>query len=177
MPVQMMPEAADRAQRWLRVEARRGDQTASAWLARGPHASERTILGLGDSEALISYRSAQYDLRQKHGFSIRLDEFMAGTDPGGTQKASFRSDVTVVPNTGPMRSTTISMNEPLEVAGVSLYQTSYQPELDHQGRPTGRFISVLTAATDPGRGAKYAGSALVVLGTILIFWFRPRRKE
>ncbi len=69
---------------------------------------------------------------------------------------------------------TVTMNEPLERAGVAIYQASYFPETDDQGNPTGRLGSVFTVARDPGRPYKYAGSALLVGGILLLYFLRKK---
>jgi cytochrome c biogenesis protein ResB len=88
--------------------------------------------------------------------------------------ASYASDVTVLPTTGEPWKAHISMNQPLHVNGVTLYQTQFMPETDDQGRPTGRHISVFTAAEDPGRFLKYLGGYVLVGGILLLYLSRPR---
>ena len=68
---------------------------------------------------------------------------------------------------------TISMNEPLTHRGYTFYQQEYRPDFDTKtGQPTGRFISTLQVATDPGWLVKYTGCALIVLGAFLQFYMR-----
>ncbi len=69
---------------------------------------------------------------------------------------------------------TITMNQPLEVGGVTVYQTSFEPERDKNDQPTGRQISVFTVAQDRGRWAKYLGSVLLVSGILLMYLMRRR---
>ena len=66
----------------------------------------------------------------------------------------------------------ISMNEPLKHGGFTFYQASY--EEDEMGKPT---RSILSVNYDPGRPLKYFGSFLIVLGTLLLFYFRRKRKK
>lgn len=61
------------------------------------------------------------------------------------------------------------MNEPLKHSGFTLYQTSYEPG---DPRP---ITSILSVNRDPGRGAKYLGSLLIVLGAIWLFAMKYRR--
>jgi len=58
------------------------------------------------------------------------------------------------------------MNEPLVHGRFRLYQSSFQ-EPAH-----GREVSVLTAAYDPGRGLKYAGSLMICAGIFIMFCLR-----
>jgi hypothetical protein len=69
----------------------------------------------------------------------------------------------------------ITMNAPLSIGGLTLYQTSFFPETTEDGQPTGRQISVFTVAADPGRWCKYCGSALLVGGILLMYLMRQRR--
>ena len=61
---------------------------------------------------------------------------------------------------------TIRMNEPLKMNGFYLYQSSYQ--LD----PKQGDISIFSAGYDPGRSAKYFGSLFLVLGMVIMYWFK-----
>ena len=101
-------------------------------------------------------------------FQIFLKKFTIGTDPGTTKAASYASEVTVKdPARGVDHTQLISMNEPLEYAGFTFYQASYQlPE----GQPP---ISVFSVNQDPGRWVKYLGSLLICLGATLMFYMNP----
>jgi len=68
----------------------------------------------------------------------------------------------------------ITMNQPLTLGGATLYQTSFFPETDDNGQPTGRQVSVFTVAADPGRWCKYIGSGLLVGGILLMYLMRSR---
>jgi hypothetical protein len=59
------------------------------------------------------------------------------------------------------------MNEPLKHKGYTFYQSSF--EEDKMGNPV---TSVLTVNYDPGRWLKYIGCLLIVLGSILLFYFK-----
>jgi hypothetical protein len=80
----------------------------------------------------------------------------------------------VLPPSVPETHALITMNEPLAVGGVTLYQSSFQPEMDADGQATGRQISVFTVAQDRGRLCKYLGSALLVGGILLMYFMRRR---
>jgi hypothetical protein len=177
LPLRMLPEKAEQATRWIRVEARRGGASASAWMARAPHPAAHQSLRVGGSEVLLSYQQDFYDLRERHGFAVRLERFTAGTDPGGMMKASYASDVSIIEARGSATAATtahISMNRRLDHNGVTFFQTSYYPETDTTGQPTGRQVSVLTAATDPGRFWKWLGSVLIVAGTVILYLIAGR---
>ena len=172
-PMTMRPERKDRSTRWVEVEVAKDGKAARTWLSRG---SRQSVTLEGYGPILLSYQQAIFDLKQERGFSIRLDRFDEGKDPGGMMSASYASDVTVVPVSGEPWKAHISMNEPLHVGSVTLYQTQFMPEMDDQGRPTGRSVSVFTAAEDPGRFLKYLGGYILVGGILLLYLWRPRRK-
>jgi len=169
-PVDMQPGKQDRAMRWARFRFRDGAETVERWF----HRDEVAAVTLGTRTLFASYRRAVHDLREEHGFSVRLERFHEGKDPGGMRSASFKSDVTILPAGADPYAATITMNEPLQHGGVTLYQTAFRPEVDGQGRPTGRQLSVFTAATDPGRVAKYLGSLLLVAGIVMLYLMRRR---
>ncbi len=96
-------------------------------------------------------------------FPLKLKEFRMGTYEGTERASSYESEVSV-PEIGDV---VISMNEPLHHHGFTFYQSSF--EKDEQGKPT---ISVLSVNRDPGRWIKYIGSMLMVLGSVLLFYFK-----
>jgi hypothetical protein len=113
-------------------------------------------------------------------FQIQLNKFTMGTDPGTTKAATYESRVTVKdPLKGTDKEALISMNEPLQYGGYTFYQASYQME---EGRPP---VSIFSVNLDPGRPVKYAGSLVMIIGIIVMFWWNPhyfgkilgRRKE
>lgn len=167
-PVAMMPGKQDRAYRWARFRFSDGTATSERWMQRG----EMSAVELGDRRLFASFRRAVYDLRERNGFAVRLERFDEGKDPGGVRSASFSSEVTVLPAGEDPYPALITMNEPLHHGGVTLYQTAFRPEVDEQGRPTGRQVSIFTAATDPGRIPKYLGSLLLVCGIAMLYLMR-----
>ncbi len=106
------------------------------------------------------------------GFSLRLLKFIHGLNPGRMGDASFASQVRLTDRArGVDEERKISMNDPLEYGKFTFYQSSYQEVGD------GKYVSVLTAASDPGRAMKYGGSLLICLGilvTICTSSFAPR---
>lgn len=110
---------------------------------------------------ILTFGNTRLDL----GFDLGLKDFKVGRYQGTMRAASYESLVTV-PGVGEHL---ISMNEPLKHQGYTFYQASFQE--DEQGRP---IVSVLSVNRDPGRWIKYLGSALIVLGTIHLFYFKRR---
>ncbi|MGE3682961.1 MAG: cytochrome c biogenesis protein ResB [Bdellovibrionales bacterium] len=116
-------------------------------------------LYLDDRAYYISYAHRQLEL----GFPLRLKNFRVGTYQGTERAASYESEVEV-PGQGTVL---VSMNEPLKHEGYTFYQASFQR--DEQGRPV---VSILSVNYDPGRWLKYLGSLLIVLGSIMLFYFK-----
>lgn len=114
---------------------------------------------LSDRMYIVSYGNRQLEL----SFPMRLKDFRVGKYEGTERAASYESDV-IVPGRDPVL---ISMNEPLHFEGFTFYQASF--EKDEQGNPT---TSVLSVNFDPGRWIKYIGSMLMVLGSVLLFYFK-----
>ena len=192
------PRQRERLGRWLRLMVRQGELSGEGWIQRGQRRSLTLTGANGQSaEVLLGYGRASYDLAGKNGFSVRLDRFDHGKDPGGMMSASYSSEVALIHADGKEEKHLITMNEPLQwhgdqassasvarpylatlwpnSSGLTLYQTSFFPESDAQGRPTGRDGSVFTVATDPGRALKYLGSAILVAGILILYWQRRSR--
>lgn len=100
-------------------------------------------------------------------FSMNLERFRIDFHPGTQDPAEYSSLVKV----GQQDPVVISMNEPLEHGGFTFYQASYEPA---EPRPV---TSILSVNRDPGRAAKYFGSLLIVLGSILLFAAKSVRKK
>jgi len=120
--------------------------------------------------------SVAYDVDRKPlNFQLKLVDFDRLFDPGTEQPSRFVSKVLMTDEDEGIKETpiTIAMNSPLTHRGYTFYQSSYQPEFDPRtNEETGRFISILQVATDPGRPIKYFGCALVVAGAFVQFYMR-----
>ncbi len=128
------------------------------WL--GLNSAQR--LYLEDKVYFISYGNRRIEL----SFPLKLNKFTVGTYQGTMKAASYESEVDV-PGRG---NVLISMNEPLYHEGFTFYQASF--ERNEKGEAV---VSVLSVNHDPGRWLKYLGSLLIVLGSILLFYFRRVR--
>lgn len=101
-------------------------------------------------------------------YFVRLNKFTVGMDPGTSKAASYSSEVVVEDRKNQSeKAALISMNEPLNYGGYTLYQASYQME---EGRPP---LSVLSVNYDPGRPVKYIGSIVMTLGILIMFYMNP----
>jgi hypothetical protein len=119
-------------------------------------------LYLSDRMYIVSYGFRQLEL----AFPLKLEAFRIGKYEGTERAASYESEVDV-PGQGRV---TISMNEPLKFQGFTFYQSSF--EKDERGQPV---ASVLSVNRDPGRWIKYFGSLILVLGCVVLFYFKRVR--
>ncbi len=136
------------------------------------------------------------------GFDVKLDNFERRLDPGTSQASHFSSVVEFLAKSGsPLvkRPVTITMNAPVDFSdpdtgrSYRLFQESFMgpwlpgDELFEQftkgwkALPDKLEASVLTVNYDPGRGVKYLGSGLIVIGIFTMFYMRayffaPRRQ-
>ena len=110
----------------------------------------------------------------KLDFDIALKDFQVGRYQGTNRAATYASDVFVIgKDREPQGPIHIAMNEPLYHEGFTFYQASFSED-ENTGRPT---TSVLSVNRDPGRWIKYLGSLMIVLGSILLFYFRGRKRK
>jgi hypothetical protein len=114
----------------------------------------------GSALYYVQFVRRQVDL----GFDLKLDRFHVGYYEGTNRPKSYSSEVTVEG-----KPYTISMNEPLHHGGFTIYQSSY--EMDPDGKPR---LSVFSVNHDPGRGVKYLGSLMTVMGILSMFYFKPK---
>ncbi len=112
-----------------------------------------------DKVFYFSYGNRRIDV----GFDIELVDFRVGNYQGTNRAMTYESDVFVEE----LGKVNISMNEPMKHNGYTFYQASF--EKDGTGAPV---ASILSVNRDPGRPIKYLGSFLIVLGSIVLFYFR-----
>ena len=156
----------------IHVISGRGGEGAESWLGWG----DRAVLHTAKGEVEIGY----FPHRVVLPFGVRLDRFHVSHYEGSLDPSAYSSDVTVEAQTSELKSLTgkaaerqltISMNEPLSLNGISVYQASYE---DAQPRPV---VSIFSVNRDPGRTLKYFGSLLIVLGAILLFAVKYRKAK
>jgi cytochrome c biogenesis protein ResB len=100
-------------------------------------------------------------------FTLKLQKFHLGLDPGTDKPASYASDIFYMDeDKGTQIPMAISMNQPLHYKGYTVYQASYSP------LPGGKYVSVFSVGQDPGIWLKYGGALVMVLGIIFMFWFK-----
>src|SRR5690606_32843607 len=108
---------------------------------------------------MVSWGNKRIDI----GFDMTLSKFKIGYNPGTKKAATYESEVSI----SGAENVVISMNEPLKYNGFTFYQASF--EQDETGEPVS---SILSVNHDPGRPLKYLGSFLIVLGSIMLFYFK-----
>jgi len=126
-------------------------------------------------QLLINGKKAVFYLQKetlKLPFEFVLTKFKMEKDPGTNRPASYESFVRLFSNDGPQEHH-IYMNNPLKHQGFTFYQASYSQ--DQQGN----YSSTLSVNVDPGRPFKYAGSLMLVFGSLWHYFlnFRKRKKK
>ncbi|MDO5581491.1 MAG: cytochrome c biogenesis protein CcsA [Planctomycetia bacterium] len=139
------------------------------------------------------------------GFSIRLNRFQATWEPGSSTPSSFSSLVDYLPKKdyakiSPKKDLLIRMNQPgvfydpMRNQNWRVYQDSWRGPfypgdplfdrivngslLNGEKIPRSKIShSVLSLNNDPGRGLKYIGSLLIVMGTALLIYGKRKVKE
>jgi cytochrome c-type biogenesis protein CcsB len=144
------------------VELTAGDTTRSLWLQRGDQGGMPIPVKTSEGALAISYGYESLPL----GFSLRLQKFTRGMNPGGMGDARFASSVHLHDEAQKIDvDQEISMNEPLVHGKYTFYQSGILPS------GTG---TVLTVACDPGLFLKYLGSIMTCAGTLIMFITRSK---
>lgn len=143
----------------IRLTLEGGGLDGPLWLERGE------IRKVEDSEQKPVYIGYGYKTVLLP-FTIELQDFKVGFDPGTRTAATYESEVVV-----DEQPHVIAMNEPYERDGYKVFQASFDKTAD------GRDISVFAVANDPGIGLKYLGSILLILGIIIMFYFKPKKSS
>ena len=163
-----------------------------------PGPAERRVVEAPTRSAALTLLPDAVDV----GFDVQLDNFERRLDPGTSQASHFSSVVEFLTKEGRALvkdPVTITMNAPVDFSdpqtgrSYRLFQESFMgPWLpgddlyerftaSSREKPERLEASVLTVNHDPGRGVKYAGSGLIVIGIFTMFYmkayfFGPRRR-
>lgn len=162
-----------------------------------PEADQRKVVVGTQRRVAVTLTRDRLDV----GFHVYLHEFQRKLDPGTSQASWYASLVDQRDRHDPEKrlqeKVLITLNEPVNFSdpfsgrSYRVYQESFFGPLK-PGDPTfdrlvgGRsprnelFLSTLTFNYDPGRGLKYFGSLLVVVGIGIMFYMRAyffRRRE
>jgi hypothetical protein len=157
-PLEVGPDERRAPEPAALVKVSAGGTTREIWMQRNhPEYGRRT---LQTPEGPLDFHFGNEHLAL--GFSLRLERFERGLNPGRMGDASFASHVRLIdPHHGIDEDREISMNQPLSYGKFSFYQSSFQ-EL-----PGGKAASILSVAHDPGQFLKYLGSVMVCLGILV----------
>lgn len=118
-----------------------------------------------DAVYLVNYGNRRLDM----GFPLQLKKFEVDRYQGTSRAMAYKSLVSVPQ----VNEHEISMNEPLKYGGFTIYQASFQEDPQTQ-QPTASIFSV---NRDPGRWIKYLGSLIMVVGIIMMFYFKQKAKK
>jgi len=151
----------------LRVRADQGELVEQHWLGYG----QRRTFTVDDRDLLVAFEPVSVPL----GFRLRLDDFVKDVYPGSAMAAGYASYVTLFPDAsdtsdGQGREVEISMNNTLVHGGFKFFQSSFL-EARHPGA---RESTILSVNHDPGHLVVYLGSTGLVLGLIVVFFFKKR---
>lgn len=134
-------------------------------LAGGREASEVWVQKFSPHRVTVDdvpYEMSYRDKTAALGFSLTLNRFHMDHYPGTGRPRSFESHVTIVdPVTGRQQHRIISMNNPVQHAGYSLFQSSYR-------LAGGQRFSFLSVSRDPGLPIVYTGYVSTMVGMLVI---------
>ena len=134
--------------------------------------AEETWLVEGDERA-IQFDGREYFIYfgkriMNLPFSLKLKQFKKSDYPGTTMAKEYESEVEATGILSPIR---ISMNQPLNYQGYTIYQASYEQ------LPSGEYASIFSVNYDPGRWIKYLGGIVLGIGIITFTVTRSRRYQ
>ena len=150
---------------------------------KGEHYVEK-----GKHRATVTLRQDEVDL----GFEVYLHQFQRKLDPGGGMASHYSSRVDFLDLGDPSRklseNVVINLNAPADFADPStgrtyrLFQSSFsgpwtpgEPEFDQLVKNDRSrdiiYLSRLSVNYDPGRWLKYAGSVMIIVGIVMVYYF------
>ena len=170
--IELPPNKKDDGLPAVLAELTVGGVTKEVWLRKSPtfDPSYRTLI-FGDSMYEVAFDVDRMDLN----FSLKLNDFDVGFDPGTSTASSYRSEVTLTDEASGIKDKPVSiyMNHTLDHKGWRFFQSNYSRYIDPKtGRETGEFVSVFQVAKNPAREMIYAGCIIVVLGAFVQFYMR-----
>ncbi|RYZ66482.1 MAG: hypothetical protein EOP09_12605, partial [Proteobacteria bacterium] len=142
-------------------------------------AQEGIWLGLGERAELETrgkkVQIGYFPRRITLPFAIELQKFQIDYYQGTRNPASFASLINVLDpkSKEAPQNLWIRMNEPLKYKGYTIYQASFEND-PATNQPV---ASVFSVNQDPGRPVKYFGSLIIVMGILLLFYFKRKVKK
>jgi hypothetical protein len=134
-----------------------GGRSTEEWV---PWTETRTLT-LGGAGYQVAYRSPEVAVP----FRVSLLDFNSDKYPGSNMAATYESWVRVDDPEKGVSEHHISMNHPLHYRGYIFFQASFV-----EGEP---MMSIFSVARSPGLPLVYAGTTLLSLGVIWMFYVKP----
>ncbi len=134
-----------------------GDRSDAEWIPWG----ETRTLSLGGQRFAVGYRSPEVVAP----FNVTLLKFASEKYPGSNMPATYESWVRVDDPEQGVSEHHISMNHPLHYRGYIFFQASFV-----EGEP---MMSIFSVARSPGLPLVYAGTTLIALGVVWMFYVKP----
>jgi hypothetical protein len=144
-----------------------------------PDEAQPLRVPVGDALAEVTFGRTPRAL----GFSVTLTDFHVDTYPGGHVPRDYASRLRVRAADGAEWPAAVRLNEPADVRGLSLYQSSYEGYVDLSGRMADHAepwtASVLSVSSKPGLWLVYVAFAGLCIGVVTSFFLDPllRRKR
>jgi len=158
LPVKLEPGESGGPEPAALVEITAADTTEQVWMRRNDPEFGSRVIETPRGQLHVEFAQEQRAL----GFSLGLLKFTRGLNPGRMGDASFTSRVRLTDKARKVdEEFEISMNNPLQHGKFTFYQSSFQETGE------GRSVSILTAASDPGRLFKYLGSVMICVGILV----------
>jgi hypothetical protein len=153
-----LPPREERLQPAVRVHLESaGRKSESAWV---PWTEIRTF-DFDGSRVSVGYRSPEVSVP----FKVTLMDFNSDKYPGSNMAATYESFVRVDDPEKGVSEHHISMNHPLHYRGYIFFQSSFV-----EGEP---MVSIFSVARSPGLPLVYAGTTLISMGVIWMFYLKP----
>lgn len=159
-PIRVPVERIDTAVAGARVALTVEGERAESWVLRGEAVKSVPV---GGRAIGVGYTFA----RRAIPFQIELNR-VGGA--GGVDASTVPSAMITVREGGATTEQQIAPNAPGKAAGMAIYLSAVE-------RVDGEAVAFVRVRYDPGWIVKYCGSALVVLGTVMMFVFRKPRTE
>jgi len=103
--------------------------------------------------------------------ALPLDEQMSLLMPE-REPRRYASDVTIYTQSEKIINGIIEVNKPLKIEGWKIYQSSYD-----ESKGKWSAVSIFELVRDPWLPLVYAGIWMMIIGTVCMFIFTPKRKE
>ena len=172
VPIEIPAGKMDEAIGAIHAELTVDGVTKDVWLRKSP--------GFEPDYSRLAFPGGVYEVafdvdRLDLGFSLTLDDFDVGFDPGTSEAATYRSEVRLTDEAAGIKGEprSIYMNHTLDHKGWRFFQTRYDRVRNPKtGEPTGEFVSIFQVAKNPAREVIYLGCIVVVLGAFVQFYMR-----